>query len=308
MLPACGEARLDRMGAGELALLRWRGLCNTDGMFRMVFIRFALGLGALLLVATHRPSLAQMRVDLELVLTVDISLSMDLDEQRLQRDGYIAAFRDRELHQSIASGPLRKIAVTYVEWAGPHVQLIVMPWTLIDSPAAAIAFADKLEQVRISRERMTSITAALEFSGKLFQSNPFQGARQVIDVSGDGPNNAGGPVTRIRDELVGKGIVINGLPIKVKHGGGINSLVDLPDLDRYYNDCVIGGPGSFMIPILAKEEFLPAIRRKLLLEIAGLEPPARVIKVQAAPEPRRADCLIGEKLWNRYMDGNRLPQ
>jgi hypothetical protein len=133
------------MTAGELALLLWRGLCNTDGMIRSGFIRFALGLAVLLVFATYRPALAQTRVDLELVLTVDISLSMDLDEQRLQRDGYIAAFRDRELHQAIASGALRKIAVTYVEWAGPHVQLVVMPWTLIDSSAAAIAFADKLE-------------------------------------------------------------------------------------------------------------------------------------------------------------------
>ncbi len=251
---------------------------------------------------------AQTRVDLELVLSVDISLSMDLDEQRLQRDGYIAAFRDGELHRAIAAGQTRKIAVTYIEWAGQFVQLVVMPWTLIDSPAAAMTFADGLEKARISRERMTSITAALEFSGRQFQSNPFRGARQVIDVSGDGPNNAGGPVTRIRDELVAKGVVINGLPIMVKHGGGINSLFDIADLDMYYNDCVIGGPGSFMIPIRAKEEFLPAIRRKLLLEIAGVEPLARLIKTQAAAEPKRADCLIGEKLWNRYMDGNRLPQ
>ena len=275
-------------------------------MIRAGFIRAVLWLFVLWQAALPGPALAQTRVDLELVLTVDISLSMDLDEQRLQRDGYIAAFRDAELHRAIAAGPSGKIAVTYIEWAGQFVQLLVMPWTLIDSPAAAIAFADTLEKVRISRERMTSITAALEFSGRQFQSNLFRGLRQVIDVSGDGPNNAGGPVTRIRDELVAKGIVINGLPIMVKLGGGINSLFDIADLDLYYNDCVIGGPGSFMIPIKVKDEFLPAIRRKLLLEIAGLEPTARVIKAQVAAQ--RADCLIGEKLWNRYMDGNRLPQ
>jgi hypothetical protein len=231
---------------------------------------------------------------------------MDLDEQRLQREGYVAAFRDPELHKAIAAGPSGKIAVTYVEWAGQAVQIVVVPWMLIDGAQAALAFAEKLESARISRERMTSISAALEFSGLMLTQNVFHGARQVIDISGDGPNNAGLHVTRIRDELVGKGVVINGLPIMVKFGGGFNSMFDVRNLDVYYADCVIGGPGSFMIPIKSKDEFLPAIRRKLLLEIAGHEPAARVIRAQAAPA--KADCLIGERLWNRYMDGNRLPQ
>ena len=251
---------------------------------------------------------AETRVDLELVLAVDISLSMDLDEQRLQREGYIAAFRDQDLHKAIAAGPTGRVAVTYMEWAGQGVQIVVVPWMLIDGPAAALSFADLLEKARISRERMTSITAALEYSGRLLEQNTFRGVRQVIDVSGDGPNNAGGPITRIRDALVDKGVVINGLPIQLKAGYGFNGMFDIRDLDFYYSDCVIGGPGSFMIPIKAKDEFIPAIRRKLILEIAGVEPPARVIRTQATPPVAKADCLIGEKLWNRYMDGNRLPQ
>ena len=135
---------------------------------------------------------------------------------------------------------------------------------------------------------MTSISAALQFSGRLFDSSGAKGIRRVIDVSGDGPNNAGAPVVPVRDELVAKGIVINGLPIMLKLAQGF---FDLADLDLYYADCVIGGTGSFMIPIKQRSEFQTATRRKLLLEIAGYEPPARLIRAQATAPPERFDCL-----------------
>jgi hypothetical protein len=250
-----------------------------------------------------RPALAQTVVDLELVIAVDVSLSMDLDEQRLQRDGYIMAFRDPEVHKAITSGPNGRIAVTYMEWAGPPTQQVVMPWTVIDSAQAAGAFADRLEAAPISRARMTSISAALQFSGRLFDSSGAKGIRRVIDVSGDGPNNAGVPVVPVRDELIAKGIVINGLPIMLKLAQGF---FDLAELDLYYADCVIGGTGSFMIPIKQRNEFQTATRRKLLLEIAGYEPPARLIRAQATAPAERFDCLIGEKQWRNYMDG-RIP-
>ena len=238
-----------------------------------------------------RPALAQTVVDLELVIAVDVSLSMDLDEQRLQRDGYIMAFRDPEMHKAITSGPNGRIAVTYMEWAGPPTQQVVMPWTVIDSAQAAGAFADRLEAAPISRARMTSISAALQFSGRLFDSSGAKGIRRVIDVSGDGPNNAGMPVVPVRDELIAKGIVINGLPIMLKLAQGF---FDLAELDLYYADCVIGGTGSFMIPIKQRNEFQTATRRKLLLEIAGYEPPARVMKAGATPA---VSCTIGEQQW-----------
>src|SRR6185503_6727418 len=250
-----------------------------------------------------RPALAQTVVDLELVIAVDVSLSMDLDEQRLQRDGYIMAFRDPEVHKAITSGPNGRIAVTYMEWAGPPTQQVVMPWTVIDSAQAARAFADRLEATPISRARMTSISAALQYSGHLFDSSGAKGIRRVIDVSGDGPNNAGMPVVPVRDELVAKGIVINGLPIMLKLAQGF---FDLAELDLYYADCVIGGTGSFMIPIKERGEFRTATRRKLLLEIAGYAPPARLIRTQATAPADRFDCLIGEKQWRNYMDG-RIP-
>jgi hypothetical protein len=242
---------------------------------------------------------AQVAVDVELVIAVDVSLSMDLDEQRLQRDGYISALRDGELHKAIAAGSQGRIAITYVEWAGPATQMIVVPWTLVDSPSAALALADKLERAPISRERMTSISAALEFTGRLFASSGFKGVRRVIDVSGDGPNNAGGPVAPVRDALVAQGIIINGLPIMLKQP---SSFFDLADLDRYYSDCVIGGTGAFMIPVKEPLEFRTATKRKLLLEVAGAEPPARLIRVQDAPRQPASDCLVGEKQWRRYLD------
>ncbi len=249
------------------------------------------------------PSRAQTPVDLELALAVDVSLSMDLDEQRLQRDGYVAAFRDTQLWAAIKAGPRGRIAVTYIEWAGAEIQLTVLPWTLIDGPESAQRFADALEARPISRHRMTSITSALRYASHALERNAFRGSRQVVDVSGDGPNNAGGPVTAIRDELVAKGIVINGLPLMLKMGGP-NSAFDIPNLDDYYADCVIGGTGAFSIPVREKHEFAAAIRQKLMLEISGLapEPKPRLIRVQTKPPRELADCLVGEKQWRRYMD------
>jgi hypothetical protein len=249
---------------------------------------------------------AQARVDLELVLAVDVSLSMDMDEQRLQRDGYVAAFRDPEVWRAIGAGANGRIAVTYIEWAGEITQNTVLPWTLIDGPEAAKAFADRLEAVPISRARMTSISGALLYSARELERNQFKGTRRVVDVSGDGPNNSGIPAERARAELVAKGIVINGLPIVLKRNQA--GFFDIANLDQYYAACVIGGTGAFMIPIRERGEFATATRRKLILEISGLMPeqPARLIRTQAiAPsESEPTDCMIGERMWRRYMDGN----
>lgn len=243
-------------------------------------------------------SAQQTAVDLELVIAVDVSLSMDLDEQRLQRDGYVNAFRDPEVVQAIGSGPNARIAVTYVEWAGNGIHQVVLPWSLIDGKAAADAFARRLETTSINRARMTSISSALQFSETLFASSGVRGLRRVVDISGDGPNNSGVPVVGVRDALVGKGITINGLPIVLKRAA---SSFDIDNLEQYYKDCVIGGAGAFVVPIREPAEFRSATRRKLLLEIAGLTPPP-LIRVQARPDNEpKADCLVGERRWNRYM-------
>jgi hypothetical protein len=244
-------------------------------------------------------------VDLELVLAVDVSLSMDMDEQRLQRDGYVAAFRDAEVWKAIAAGANGRIAVTYFEWAGQVNQQTVLPWTLIDSPAAAQAFADHLEAAPISRARMTSISGALTYSGRQLETSPFKGTRRVVDVSGDGPNNSGAPAQDARDELIGKGIVINGLPILLKRDQP-SGFFDISNLDTYYTNCVIGGAGAFMIPVRDRAEFRSATRRKLILEISNVVPaqPARLVYTQASSgEP--IDCMVGERMWRLYMDGSR---
>lgn len=273
-----------------------------------IFFRLSLCLCAILLAlwlnvrsqAAAQQTGPQQRVDLELVLAVDISLSMDMDELRVQRGGYVAAFRDPEIQKVIMAGPSRRIAVTYFEWAGRSVQKLITPWTLIDSPTAADAFAAALEAAPISRERMTSISAAMDYASQLFDQSPYTGIRRVLDISGDGPNNNGRPVTKARDDLLAKGIGINGLPLILKSGG---TVFDIKDLDIYYADCVIGGPAAFSIPVRSEPEFTPAIRRKLLLEIAAA-PPARLMRTQMTPAPEpRIDCMIGEQLWRRYMDG-----
>jgi len=274
-------------------------VCKGRHMLSVILRIFGFCLITFVAPLSLATAVAETPVDLELVIAVDISLSMDLDEQRLQRDGYVAALRDGELHQAIAAGARGRIAITYVEWAGQASQIMVVPWTLIDGPQSARALADRLEAASISRARMTSISSALEFSSRLFDNSGFKSSRRVIDVSGDGPNNAGMPVTPVRDQVVGQGITINGLPIMLKVP---SSFFDIPDLDRYYTDCVIGGTGAFMIPIRERAEFRTATRRKLLLEIAGRAAPARVIRVQDSMPEGGSDCLIGEKQWRRYWE------
>ena len=271
--------------------------CCRAAVLRLCLCCLPAALGGLCLPVTGG-ALAQVLVDLELVLAVDVSLSMDLDEQRLQRDGYVAAFRDSEVQKAITAGPHGRIAVSYLEWAGPSVQNVVIPWTLIDGPAAAQAVADKLEQQPIMRARMTSISQALAFAGHLFESSGVKGIRRVIDVSGDGPNNAGPLVTLVRDELVAQGIAINGLPILLKKP---SSFFDIADLDIYYSECVIGGTGAFMIPIRERSEFKTATRRKLLLEIAGTPPPL-LVPAQFNEPMSGGDCSFGEQQWRRYLD------
>jgi uncharacterized protein DUF1194 len=243
---------------------------------------------------------AQTRVDVELVIAVDVSLSMDTDEQRLQREGYVAAFRDPELQRAITSGAYGRIAVIYMEWAGPSSQNVVIPWTVIDGPAAARAFADRLAAQPISRLRLTSIGASLQFARNLLAESGFAGTRRVVDISGDGPNNSGPPAPTARDALVADGVVVNGLPIMLKTASP--TFFDLADLDRYYAACVIGGAGSFMVPVKDIAELKSAIRRKLLLEISGLGSPPRLLPARDG-DGEDYDCFIGERQWRWYMDG-----
>ena len=235
-------------------------------------------------------------VDVELILAVDVSYSMDMDELAIQREGYAQAIISKEFLQALKTGPHGKISVTYFEWAASSDQKIIIPWRVIEGPESADAVANEIMKTPIRRASRTSISGAINFAMPLFDENPHRGLRRVIDISGDGPNNNGAPVTIARDAAVEKGVVINGLPIMVKEPS--YSTMDIDNLDLYYEDCVIGGPGSFVVTIKDREKFKEAIRTKLLLEVAGRLPERRVVPAaaEAAKEPR-VNCLIGEKIW-----------
>ena len=254
------------------------------------------------LVAAPKAS-AQVReeVDVALVLAVDISHSMDTDEQELQRSGYMTAITSPEVMSAIRSGLTGKIAVSYLEWAGSASQSILVDWQIIATPQDAENFASILGEAPIRRAYRTAIGDALLFSAQQFDTLPVAAMKKVIDISGDGPNNQGTYAPIARDEVVARGIVINGLPLKLKlrtDGWG-----DMENLDVYYQTCVIGGPGAFVIPVRGAERFAEAIRRKLVLEIAGTPPaPAaspgalRVQRVSTSIDPL---CLEGERRWQQ---------
>jgi len=261
--------------AGAIGFTAWSGAAPRTGpMF-----------------ADTRPN--AIPVDTELVLAVDVSYSMDPEEQQLQREGYITALTSREFMQALRGGMHAKVAVTYFEWAGPFDQKIIVPWRLIDGPEAADGFANDIARAPYRRASRTSISGALQFAKPLFDASGFNGIRRVIDVSGDGANNSGPPVVLVRDDVLSAGMTINGLPIMLKRPNTFT--MDIENLDVYYEDCVIGGPGAFIVSIHNRDQFKEAIRTKLVLEIAGRMPERRVVPAQARTP--RISCTIGEQMW-----------
>ncbi len=240
-----------------------------------------------------------LEVDVELVLAVDVSYSMDPEEQRLQREGYIRALTSPDFLKAIASGAYGKIAVAYMQWAAVADQDVLLPWTVIDGPQSARAAADKLAEAPYRRARRTSISGAIDMAMSMFENNGFNGMRRVIDVSGDGTNNSGRPVHEAREEALRQGVTINGLPLLLRPSPwGFN---DIANPDEYYENCVIGGVGAFSIPIRERHQFIEATRTKLVQEIAS-RPPIRIDAPRSAiiPAQRRAarvDCMVGESLW-----------
>ena len=244
-------------------------------------------------------STSAIPVDVELVIAVDVSYSMDPDEQALQREGYVQALHSREFLQALREGANGRIAITYFEWAGQFDQKVLMPWRLIEGPESADAVAAELAAAPYRRASRTSISGGLIFAKPLFDNSGYRGLRRVIDVSGDGANNAGAPVAPTRDDVLAAGITINGLPIMLKRANP--GTMDIENLDVYYEDCVTGGPGSFVIPIRERSQFIEATRQKLVQEIAGREPGPRVMKASA--DKPRMSCTIGEKMWQDRWGG-----
>ena len=260
----------------------------------------------LVLAASAAPSLriadkspSAVPVDVELVIAVDVSFSMDPEEQALQREGYVQALTSREFMRALREGANGKIAITYFEWAGEFDQKIVMPWRLIEGPELADSVAAEIAAAPYRRASRTSISGGLAFAKPLFDHSGYRGLRRVIDVSGDGANNSGPLVVPTRDDVLAAGITINGLPIMLKRP--LRGTMDIENLDVYYEDCVIGGPGAFVVPIHERKQFIEATRTKLVLEISGREPSPRIVPVSA--DKPRISCTIGEKMWQDRWGG-----
>jgi hypothetical protein len=244
--------------------------------------RFLLTAGSALLLA---PNLARAgtgrgeEVDLLLVLAADVSQSMTATELRLQRAGYAAAIQSPEVLGAVGNGPFGSIAVLYLEWSGFEDQRVLVPWMPIAHERDAAGFADALTAAPQRSGTWTSISGALAASRRLLASAPFTSARRVVDISGDGENNQGGPVEIERDRAMEEGITINGLPILRPTAGRTPLAGDETDaaqdpLVTHYRDVVVGGMGSFVMPALGFPAFAGALRRKLVLEIAGTTPRA----------------------------------
>lgn len=260
-----------------------------------------LGMAAIAIVLStpDDATAAEREVDLQLVLAVDVSRSMDPDEAALVRLGFVHAMRHPDVVHAINRGPLGRIAVTYVEWGGNYHQRTGVDWTEISDASSAAAFARAIEQSSVVLVNWTSISGAIEFSAQRFEGNGFRSQRRIIDISGDGPNNVGPYVVTARDRALASGIVINGLPI-INNRPQANGYPNFPDLDLYYEDCVIGGPGSFMVVANGFTDFARAILRKLVTEIAGRVPPRDPIQLVA--DRPRPPCNAGEIQLERFLE------
>jgi len=264
--------------------------------------------GAMTYVAAGMPA-AATPVDLELVIATDVSYSIDEGEARLQRQGIAQAFRSEQVIRAIRSGFLRRIGVAYVDYSSRAFNRVVIDWRVIDGRASAEAFAADLLKSSLTTGRRTSISDAVEFAAEMIETNDLEGTRRVIDVSGDGPNNFGRLVDDVRDATIARRITINGLPI-MNQNDAFASRYYLADLDLYYRGCVIGGPGAFLVVANNFTDYARAIRRKLILEIAGLTPTperaprALVIKASSHARLRPSPggyvypkgCDIGERM------------
>lgn len=331
------RAEIDRLGDGKIVLRGLRRLLagarvelqaklfnrGSPMSRRAPFRLIALLIWGLSALATLNPpaalaqkTAAKNKVDLALVVAVDISASMNYDEHELQRQGYIEAFRSKDLIKAITAGPSGRIAVTFIEWAGAAEPIQGVDWTIISNPKDANDFADKLRALPVLSERLTSISSAMENGLRLIETSNFAASRRVIDISGDGPNNIGLPVETARDEVIRHNIVINGLPIMLRKP---MEWYDIEHLDHYYKQCVIGGPGAFIAPVFELHQLAATVRKKLVMEIANIEiepgtapiqfaearPPAatsstnRLLhRVQLKLPTEKMDCMIGEKAWN----------
>jgi hypothetical protein len=239
-----------------------------------MIIRQRLLIGLFACILPFSPAKAQ-DTDLELVFLADSSGSIDTAESAFQRQGHAMAISHPDVLSAINSGLLRKIAITYVEWGDAFHQDVVVPWMIIDGPESAKAFSDALMAAPRRAQGFNAIGSALAKGRDLIENNTIRGTRKVMDLSGDSANNWDGvPIEVARDAAVSDGIVINGLPILCRETNCGGRPVSY-DLEKAYEDKIIGGPGAFVVTAKDRESFEMAVRRKLILEIAGHQPAER---------------------------------
>ena len=229
---------------------------------------------------------APSEVDLLLVLAVDVSESINRREASLQRFGHAEALADPLVIAAIKGGRLGRIAIAYLEWAGPNEQRLVIDWTIVSDRDSAQTLNKILMKEPISGGYWTSISAALETARRIVANAPYQALRRVIDLSSDGRNNAGEPLAPARKRVLSQGITINGLPVLAMRRNF--TWPPMPYLDHYFTDCVIGGPGAFSELVEGYNDVARVVRRKLIREIAGpLIPSGKIIPVAStAPRPK----------------------
>ena len=238
-------------------------------LFKPLALAVLLLAGALLACGAASAAEDDVAVDLALVLAVDVSLSIDEKEAAIQRNGYVQALKDKRVTDAIRSGPIGRIAVTYVEWSSVYHQVQLAPWTVISDAKSAIAFADLVGKVPVKPGSTTSISGGIDFAVKLLSKNGYDASRRVIDISGDGYSDYGRPVKDARDDAVKEGITVNGLAMMFERPQWKQEVPE--DLDRYYNEQVIGGPGAFFITVRTPNDFSQSLLHKLVLEIADLK-------------------------------------
>ena len=265
----------------------------------VVFRLAAAALAGLCLAQTQSSARPNEDVDLALVIATDVSYSVDENEARFQRQGAVAAFRNPEVVKAIQSGARGRIAVAYIDFATIGTNKVIAGWHVVHDRASAGAFADILEAAPRTLGVNTSISSGIEMAVNLLETSGYTAGKRMIDVSGDGPNNEGHLVDRVRDDVVAKGIVINGLPIMTP--ADQFDIYYLADLDKYYAGCVIGGPGSFIQVAHGFEDLERALRRKLIQEISSAAPRPLLMKVAAVSQRSshpayEKGCDIGERM------------
>ena len=275
--------------------------CSCKNLVRLGLSILAAGM---LAGSSAGAALSGEHVDIALVINTDVSYSVDENEARFQREGAIAAFRNPDVVKAIQAGPLGRIAVTYLDFSSYSMNKIIAPWHIVHDAASAEAFADLLAIAPRTLGVQTSISSGLEMAEHLLEISGYIATKRVIDVSGDGPNNEGHLVDKVRDEIIAKGIVINGLPIMTP--ADQFDVYYLPDLDKYYAGCVIGGNGAFIQVAHGFEDLARALRRKLILEISDARTPTNPLVIKVATSTPRAaaaphavyekGCDIGERM------------